>query len=82
MLGSAGCGFEYSNQSFKCSYLTKELFGFKCLKYQVDLKIHDRSQHPIRYKGCVADADAAVCSKIQIEKTVVGIRTKRYGTNN
>ena len=68
MLGSAGCGCEYSNPNYKCGHLAKELFGFKCLKYQVDLEIHDRSQHPFRYKGCIDEADAAAWSKIQSEK--------------
>ena len=49
-LGAAGCGSPES----RCEYLTTTLFGFRCKKYDADLKTW--KGEPLRLRKCGDDA--------------------------
>ena len=49
-LGAAGCGHPES----RCEYLTVTLFGFRCKKYDADLKMW--KCEPLRLRRCSDDA--------------------------
>jgi len=49
-LGAAGCGHPHT----PCEYLAPTLFGFRCAKYDADLKIW--KGEPLRLRKCSDDA--------------------------
>ena len=49
-LGAAGCGHSES----RCEYLVGTLFGFRCAKYDADLKLW--KSEPLRLRKCGDDA--------------------------
>lgn len=76
-LGAAGCGYEYNDSKYKCGHLSGDLFGFKCLKYRLDLKIHERLKEPIRCNECCEDASRYWESKRAAEKAAETIRVRQ-----
>lgn len=72
MLGSAGCGYEYKGDLFfhDCEFLQKtaEKNNFKCLKYNVILEIHNKTNEPFRYKKCRLDAERETEKNILIKR--------------
>lgn len=49
-LGASGCGDPES----RCEYIVSTLFGFKCAKYDADLKLW--KGEPLRLRRCGDDA--------------------------
>jgi len=49
-LGAAGCGHPES----RCEHLTSTLFGFRCKKYDADLRLWNGE--PLRLRKCSDDA--------------------------
>ncbi len=67
-LGAAGCGNEYDRIDYRCKFLKCDLFGFKCLKYNKELKKHERLKDPVRYEQCCKDASKEAWNKIMKRK--------------
>ena len=61
-LGAAGC--KYTEKDAFCGYIEKNLFGFKCGKYHVELSTCPRLGEPFRAKKCGDDAGDAAWSQI------------------
>ena len=55
-MSASDCGYEQRNVGGSCCHLTRDLLGFKCLKYIEPLNKSARTEHPIRLKKCADDA--------------------------
>lgn len=49
MLGAAGCGVDVNNN---CGHLTKRDGEWYCLRYYIDLEVHEKTGEPIRAEVC------------------------------
>jgi len=76
-LGAAGCGYEFDNPDYRCKHLSGDLFGFKCLKYKAELKLHERLKEPIRLHECCEDASRYWESKRAAEKAAETIKVRQ-----
>jgi len=69
-LGAAGCGDPES----RCEYLTGNLFGFRCKKYDADLKLW--KGEPLRLRKCSDDAHKEWAKLREDQKRVLTTRQR------